>query len=88
MRKDNGSIDFTVYRKPTNTGKYLDYNSYNSKTQKISVINSLLTRAIKICSKNHLENELEKCRKDLMENNYPKTEINRVINRKSFEQQS
>jgi len=59
MRKTNGQLDFTVYRKPSNTGKYLDYNSYNSKNQKISVINSLVTRAFKICSPSQLEHELD-----------------------------
>lgn len=66
MKKENGRIDFTVYRKPSNTGKYLDYKSYNSKNQKISVINSLVTRAFKICSPEYLEEELEIIRKDLM----------------------
>lgn len=88
MRKENGQLDFTVHRKPSNTGKYLDFTSYNSKSQKISVINSLVSRAIKICSNSHLETELEKIKADLTSNNYPKKEINRVINRKKLELQN
>ena len=81
-------MDFTIYRKPSNTGKYLDYKSYNSKNQKISVINSLVTRAFKICSNEYLEDELETIRKDLIKNNYPKREINRVIDKKRIEIQN
>ena len=82
MKNENGKLKFTVYRKPSNTGKYLDYNSYNSKNQKISVINSLVTRAFKICSTAYLEDELDTIKRELIQNNYPKKEINKVINKK------
>ena len=36
-----GDLKFSIYRKPTHTEKYLDWNSYHHKNNKKSVINSL-----------------------------------------------
>lgn len=42
MRNNDGSLNFTVYRKPTNSGKYLDFCSYSHHSHKMSVIRSLV----------------------------------------------
>ena len=44
------SIESTVYRKPTHTDRYLDYNSNHPISAKLSVIHTLFHRAKQICS--------------------------------------
>ena len=48
--RNNGTITTTVYRKPTHTDRYLDYNSHHDKQHKISVATTLLQRAQQIPS--------------------------------------
>lgn len=68
----NERIQVNVYRKPTHTDKYLDFNSHHPSQHKRSVVNTLLDRAEKLPSTN-----TGKCRerrrviKVLKDNNYP-----------------
>ena len=39
------SIESTVYRKPTHTDRYLDYNSNHTISEKLSVVHTLIHRA-------------------------------------------
>jgi hypothetical protein len=42
IHKENyGSLSFKIHRKESNTGRYLDYNSYHPKAQRRSVARSL-----------------------------------------------
>ena len=49
-RKNDGSLSFSIYRKPTFTGKQLDYHSLHPLSQKRSVASSLFKRATDLCS--------------------------------------
>ncbi|XP_077520624.1 uncharacterized protein LOC144132243 [Amblyomma americanum] len=77
-RHDKG-LRFSVYRKPTHTGRYLHFNSNHPTPQKASVITSLLKRADTICS-SHEEKSNEKNRviSDLRKNEYRSSFIRRV----------
>ncbi|XP_077524296.1 uncharacterized protein LOC144135525 [Amblyomma americanum] len=77
-RHDRG-LRFSVYRKPTHTGRYLHFNSNQPTPHKASVITSLLKRADTICS-SHEEKRNEKNRvvSDLQKNGYPTSFIPRV----------
>ena len=44
------STESTVYRKPTHTDRYLDYNSNHPISAKLSVIHTLIHRAKQVCS--------------------------------------
>ena len=44
------SIEFTVYRKPYHTDRYLDYISNHPISAKLSVIHTLIHRAKQVCS--------------------------------------
>jgi hypothetical protein len=57
-RKDIGKLSKKVYRKPTHTDKYLNFQSYHHLSQKVSVIDSLVYRAIRICDDEFLQEEL------------------------------
>ena len=69
--KKDGEIGYFIYRKPTQTNKYLNYASYHPMAHKIGVCDTLLTRGIKLCDKDHVEDEIEFVKKTLMSNGYP-----------------
>jgi len=70
--KDDFHLKFSIYRKPTNTDKYLDFRSNHPTCYKLSEVDTLVNRAIKICDDETLDNELTHITKVLMMNNYPK----------------
>jgi hypothetical protein len=45
ITRNNGTLTIDVYRKPTHTGRYIDYNSHHDKQHKISTTQTLLHRA-------------------------------------------
>ena len=75
------SISFStaVYRKPTFTGLYTRWDSFSCRRYKINLIRSLVSRAVKICSEDTLENEIEQLRQILANNGYPSNVVERVI---------
>ena len=46
----DGSLSITVYRKPTHTDQYLQWDSHHNLSAKFSVINTLSHRAQTVCS--------------------------------------
>lgn len=78
--RENNTLETTIYRKGTNTGVYLHWNSFAPKTWKRSTLRSILTRAYKICSTNELlDKELKHIEKEFIEiNEYPKWIINQL----------
>ena len=79
MRNDNGSISKKVYRKKTHSGRYLNYGSYHHPSHKISAIDSLVYRALKICDPEFTTEELDTVTADFIKNGYPKSLIQRRI---------
>ena len=66
------SIESTVYRKPTHTDRYLDYNSNHPISAKLSVIHTLIHRAKQVCSTpEFLAKEMDHLHKVLQDNHYP-----------------
>ena len=60
-----------IYRKPTSTGQYICWNSFSPKTRKITLIKTIVHRALSICSKTKLGLELDKIKGVLIDNGYP-----------------
>ena len=70
-RNEDDSLSFGVYRKSTNSGRYLDFNAYHHAGHKRSVVMSLNDRADKLCSDQiQLNEEMSKIMNYLKENNY------------------
>ena len=76
--EDDGSLQISVYRKPTHTDLYLQWDSHHTIPSKYSVVGTLYHRAKTICSnqemllkEQHLFQALKKC-------NYPTWALNRV----------
>ena len=85
----DGTLPITIYRKPTHTDQYLQWDSHHHLSAKFSVIHTLSHRAKIVCSKpellqqekNHLRKALTKCK-------YPKWALDKVekrLNRSSSE---
>ena len=75
----DGSLDTTVYRKPTNTNQYMHWDSHHTISSKYSVVGTLHHRAKTICSNRQLLQQEEKhLSKVLMNYKYPIWALNWV----------
>ena len=78
----DGSLSISVYRKPTHTDQYLQWDSHHHLSAKFSVIQTLSHRASTMCSNPELlQKEKEHLRKALTKCNYPKWALDKVENR-------
>ena len=85
----DGSLSITVYRKPTHTDQYLQWDSHHHLSAKFSVIQTLSHRASTMCSNPELlQKEKDHLRKALTKCNYPKWALDKVEKRlnKSYRQ--
>ena len=77
--QSDGSLATTVYRKPTHTNQYLQWDSHHAITKKYSIISSLLHRAKHTCSNQQLlEEEQTHIQRALSMCKYPDWAINRT----------
>ena len=68
----NHTIHTTVYRKPTHTDRFLDWNANKSIPAKRSVIQALIHRAQMVCcTPRQLPKEMDYLHKVLCRNSYP-----------------
>ena len=73
----DGSLATTVYRKPTYTGQYLQWDSHHAISAKYSVISTLFHRANEVCSSNpHLVKEQDHIKQALTTCKYPRWALN------------
>ena len=82
VTRNNTRYVTTVYRKPTFTGLYTSWDSFCSKRRKISIITTLTHRALMICSKETLTQEIEKIKELLLNNGYPTKLTETIIQNK------
>ena len=87
-RRTDGSIVVTVYRKPTNTDKYLDFDSHHHIQHKRAVARTLLDRATSIPSTDEEKSaEVQRVTATLKVNGYPARFIDSCKSRKPRERQ-
>ena len=78
----DGTLSITVYRKPTHTDQYLQWDSHHHLSAKFSVIHILSHRASTVCSKPELlQQEKDHLRKALTKCKYPKWALDKVEKR-------
>ena len=82
VEKQGTGFLISTYRKPTFTGQYIRWNSFSPKMRKISLIKTLVHRALMICSKTKLGSELDKIKQLLIEKGYPTDFLPSCINQK------
>jgi hypothetical protein len=79
VKKIEGRIVMEVYKKPTDSGQYLHFDSNHPRAIKTGVINTLLHRAETHCTTATSRQEEElRVGKILSENNYPRALIQNV----------
>ena len=77
--EENGGLSITVYRKPTHTDQYPQWDSHHNLSAKFIVINTLSHRAKIVCSNPELlKQEKEDPRKALTQCKYPKWALDKV----------
>ena len=77
--QSDGSLATTVYRKPTHTNQYLQWDSHHAIANKYSIISTLLHRAKHICSnQQQMEEEQQQIQRALVMCKYPNWAINRT----------
>ena len=81
-RAEDKKLEFTVYRKPIHTERYLQRASNHYPTQKRGIVKTLVERANRICDPKHLIEELQHLNKVLQSNGHSNREryIKRAIN--------
>ncbi|XP_045477888.1 uncharacterized protein LOC123683035 [Harmonia axyridis] len=73
VHKQEGIPRTTIYRKPTNTGQYLHFESNHNLNTKLGVARCLYDRATQVCSSlNDKNEEFDKITDILEKNGYPK----------------
>ena len=78
----DGTLSITVYRKPTHTDQYLQWDSHHHLSAKFSVIHTLSHWASTVCSKPELlQQEKDYLRKVLTKCKYPKWALDKVEER-------
>ena len=81
---NNGSLNVNVYRKPTHTDRYLDYNSHHDKQHKISTARTLLHREAHLPNTNEgKQQEKDRVFDALRSNGYPKIFLDEVEKRRA-----
>ena len=78
--QEDETLTTRVYRKPTHTDLYLQWDSHHNLASKYSVINTLTHRAKAVCSRSKLlEEELKHLDEVLQQCKYPKWAINKIL---------
>ena len=78
----DGTLSIIVYRKPTHTDQYLQWDSHHHLSAKFSVIHTLFHRASPVCSKPELlQQEKDHLRKVPTKCKYPKWALDKVEKR-------
>lgn len=79
VKREDGHLKFSVYRKSTHTGRYLNFRSLNPSCHKRSVVSTLLKRAQRTCSSEEdARSDVETVRRELAACGYPSSFINSV----------
>ena len=70
LLKNENSLNFKIYRKPTNNNRFLSFFSGHPRQVKIGLIISLTGRIFRTCSPKFIEEELLLLKEILISNHY------------------
>ena len=79
VHRCDDQLKTSVYRKPTHTGRYLNYSSHHPETNKRSVVSALLSRMKYVTLDDDSRGkEEQRVYDDLLRNDYPRSFVRRV----------
>ena len=83
VRRSDNILSTDVYRKPTHTGRYLDFRSNHPESAKRSVVRSLADRQQYITGGDYekAKREAERVQSELASNGYPRSFVEQCIRR-------
>ncbi|KAJ8049472.1 hypothetical protein HOLleu_02234 [Holothuria leucospilota] len=70
---------------PTHTDQYIHFSSNHHVSAKISVVNTLLHRALTLCDEDKVYNELDHINKALHKNGYPTHYVHRAVKKQTHQ---
>ena len=70
-RRQDGTLQRSVYHKPTSSGQYLHFESSSPIEHKRALVKTLFHRARRICTSDTIDQTEENIKKDLASNSYP-----------------
>uniref|UniRef100_A0A5S6Q348 Reverse transcriptase domain-containing protein n=1 Tax=Trichuris muris TaxID=70415 RepID=A0A5S6Q348_TRIMR len=70
--RDQGHIKTKVFRKPTNSERYLNFHSNHPLFVKKGIITGMVDRAYSLCHVQYLADEIKYIKRILLQNGYPK----------------
>ena len=76
------AFETSVYRKPTFSGQYIRWESFSPRKRKTNLIATLVHRALMICTKNKLKQEIDFIKNILLNNGYPEDIVLKHISKK------
>ncbi|XP_046391492.1 uncharacterized protein LOC124159615 [Ischnura elegans] len=79
--KRDGTLGHSVYRKRTHTDLYLNEKSHHHPSQKMSVLSTLIHRAISIADKDNLRKEIGHLKKTFTQNGFSRRHIDLALKR-------
>ena len=82
VHKTQRCFQTSVYRKPTFSGLYMNWESFCPRSRKTNLVKTLVHRAVRICSAPRLPEELQFIKNIFLKNGYPEQLIQSCILRK------
>uniref|UniRef100_A0A8D8LXS3 GIY-YIG domain-containing protein n=1 Tax=Cacopsylla melanoneura TaxID=428564 RepID=A0A8D8LXS3_9HEMI len=79
IKNTNGSVDICHYKKPTCSGRLLNYNSNQPYSYKINCAKNLINRTLTLSDSKFHDNLIPEIYSTLIDNNYPKNLIKKLI---------
>ncbi|KAK5647713.1 hypothetical protein RI129_002605 [Pyrocoelia pectoralis] len=78
-KRVDGKFNFSLYRKPTHSNRYLNASSHHHPSQLNAVIKSLIIRSLRLTDDDSREEELTNIKMALQQNGYSSNQINKII---------
>ena len=79
IHRSSEGFSFSIYRKPTSTNLYTHYYSAHTLNTKIGVVSSLFLRALRLCCKQFLKDEINHIFSVFINLAYPKRIIQKAL---------
>ena len=84
IKKVDLSLRYTVHRKSTHSNSYLHFFSFHPLIVKMNVARGQFLRALRICSPEHLDDEIDFIYNSLLKLAYPRDVLNKALSKAKY----